>query len=57
MHFSVRVDCAIRGGVTITNNIADFPQKQLTRVTVLEGRSMSRLDRTAQETGHVKVLD
>jgi len=30
---------------------ADFPLKKLTRV--LEGRSMPRLDRTAQETGHV----
>ena len=30
---------------------ADFPQKKLTRV--LEGRSMTLLDRTSQETGHV----
>ena len=30
---------------------AGFPLKQLTRV--LEGRAMPRLDRTAQETGHV----
>ena len=30
---------------------ADFPLKKLTRA--LEGRSMPRLDRTAQETRHV----
>ena len=35
----------------LCGHYADFPLKKLTRV--LEGRSMPRLDRTAQETGHV----
>ena len=32
---------------------ADFPLKQLQVTRVLEGRSMPRLDRTAQEIGHI----
>ena len=35
----------------LRSGYVDFPLKKLTRV--LGGRSMSHLDRTAQETGHV----